>query len=91
MSMTKIPAALFVIGAILLGVPAMAAPATPLSGAAKPMMQVSDLVLGALALGLGPFASCRLSLPSLLRLGRLDVRSPELRTCRHISIVGSSL
>jgi hypothetical protein len=43
MSMTKIPAALFVIGAILLGAPAMAAPITPLSGAAKPMVQESDL------------------------------------------------
>ena len=43
-SMTKIPAALFVIGAILLGVPAMAAPVTPLSGVARPMVQESDLV-----------------------------------------------
>jgi hypothetical protein len=44
MSMTKIPAALFVIGAILLGVPAMAAPVTPLSSAAKPIVPESDLV-----------------------------------------------
>ncbi|MBR0841959.1 hypothetical protein JQ607_17310 [Bradyrhizobium liaoningense] len=43
MSMTRMPAALFVIGAILLGAPAMAAPVTPLSGAAKPMVQESDL------------------------------------------------
>jgi hypothetical protein len=42
-SMTKIPAALFVIGAILLGVPAMAAPVTPLSGSVKSMVQESDL------------------------------------------------
>jgi hypothetical protein len=42
-SMTKIPAALFVFGAILLGAPAMAAPVTPLSGAARPMVQESDL------------------------------------------------
>lgn len=44
MSMSKIPAALFVIGAILLGAPAMAAPVTPLSGVAKPTVQESDLV-----------------------------------------------
>ena len=44
MSMTKIPAALVVTGAILLGVPAMAAPVTPLSGAAKPAVQDSGLV-----------------------------------------------
>ncbi|GLR86905.1 hypothetical protein [Bradyrhizobium iriomotense] len=43
MSMTKIPAALFVIGAILLGAPAMAAPVTPLSVAAKPTVQERDL------------------------------------------------
>jgi len=43
MSMTRMPAALFVISAILLGAPAMAAPLTPLSGAAKPMVQESDL------------------------------------------------
>ena len=44
MSKTKISAALVVIGAILLGVPAMAAPVTPLSGAAKPLVQEGDLV-----------------------------------------------
>ena len=44
MSKSKIPAALFVIGAILLGAPAAAAPVTPLSGAAKPTVQESDLV-----------------------------------------------
>ncbi|MDA9525479.1 hypothetical protein XI06_35490 [Bradyrhizobium sp. CCBAU 11434] len=43
-SMTRIPAALCVFGAILLGAPAMAAPVTPLSGAAKPMAQENDLV-----------------------------------------------
>ena len=43
MSMTRMPAALFAIGAILLCAPAMAAPVTPLSGAAKPMVQESDL------------------------------------------------
>ncbi|WP_271620614.1 hypothetical protein [Bradyrhizobium sp. CCBAU 51745] len=41
---TGIPAASFVIGALLLGAPAMAAPVTPLSGAARPMVQESDLV-----------------------------------------------
>jgi hypothetical protein len=44
MSMTKTPAALLVIGATLLGAPAMAAPVTPLSATAKPMAQESDLV-----------------------------------------------
>lgn len=44
MSVTKIPGALVVIGAaILLGVPAMAAPVTPLSGAARPPVQEGDL------------------------------------------------
>ena len=43
-SVTKSPAALVVIGAILLGAPAMAAPVTPLSGAAKPMAHESELV-----------------------------------------------
>jgi hypothetical protein len=43
MSKTKIPAVLLVIGAMSLGVPAMAAPVTPLSVAAKPMAE-SDLV-----------------------------------------------
>jgi hypothetical protein len=42
MSRLKIPAAILVIGAISLGVPAIAAPMTPLSAAAKPMAQ--DLV-----------------------------------------------
>jgi hypothetical protein len=44
MSKLKIPAALLVIGAMSLGVPAIAAPVTPLSAAAKPMAQDSDLV-----------------------------------------------
>ena len=44
MSKLKIPAAFLVIGAMLLGVPAIAAPATPLSAAAKPMAQESELV-----------------------------------------------
>lgn len=44
MSVTKIPAALFVVGAILLGTPLMAAPVTPLSGAAKPAVQESNPV-----------------------------------------------
>jgi hypothetical protein len=45
MSKTKIPAAaLLVIGAMSLGVPAIAAPVTPLSAAARPMSQESDLV-----------------------------------------------
>jgi hypothetical protein len=43
MSKTKIPAALLVISAMSLGVPAIAAPITPLSAAAKPMAE-SDLV-----------------------------------------------
>lgn len=42
MSVTGIPAALVVIGAMLLGTPAMAAPVTPLSGAARPMVEESD-------------------------------------------------
>ena len=40
----KIPAAFLVIGAMSLGVPAIAAPVTPLSAAAKPMAQESELV-----------------------------------------------
>jgi hypothetical protein len=44
MSKLEIPAAFFVIGAMLLGVPAIAAPVTPLSAAAKPMAQESELV-----------------------------------------------
>jgi hypothetical protein len=44
MSKLKIPAALLVIGAMSLGVPAIAAPVAPLSAAAKPMAQESDLV-----------------------------------------------
>ena len=44
MSKLKIPAALLVIGAMSLGVPAIAAPVTPLSATAKPMAQESDLV-----------------------------------------------
>jgi hypothetical protein len=44
MSKLKIPAALLVIGAMSLGVPAIAAPVSPLSAAAKPMAQESDLV-----------------------------------------------
>jgi hypothetical protein len=44
MSKLKIPAALLVFGAMSLGVPAIAAPVTPLSAAAKPMVQESDLV-----------------------------------------------
>ena len=44
MSMTRIPAALVVIGAVLLGMPAMAAPVTPLSGAANPIVHENDLV-----------------------------------------------
>jgi len=43
MSISKIPAAFFVIGAVWLGTPAMAAPLTPLSGAAKPVVQEGDL------------------------------------------------
>jgi len=43
-SITRIPAALCVFGAILLGAPAMAGPVTPLSGAARPMAQESGLV-----------------------------------------------
>jgi hypothetical protein len=43
MSKTKIPAALLVIGAISLSVPAIATPITPLSAAAKPIAE-SDLV-----------------------------------------------
>jgi hypothetical protein len=44
MSKLKIPAALLVFGAMSLGVPAIAAPVTALSAAAKPMAQQSDLV-----------------------------------------------
>lgn len=44
MSKLKIPAALLVIGAMSLGVPAIAAPVTSLSAAAKPMTQESDRV-----------------------------------------------
>jgi hypothetical protein len=44
MSKLKIPAALFVIGTMSLGVPVIAAPVTPLSATAKPMAQESDLV-----------------------------------------------
>ena len=44
MSKLKIPAALLVIGAMSLGVPAIAAPVTSLSAAAKPMAQESNLV-----------------------------------------------
>jgi hypothetical protein len=44
MSKLNIPAALLVIGAMSLGVPAIAAPVTSLSAAAKPMAQESDLV-----------------------------------------------
>jgi hypothetical protein len=40
----KIPAALLVVGTMSLGVPAIAAPVTPLSAAAKPMAQETDLV-----------------------------------------------
>jgi hypothetical protein len=41
MSKLKIPAALLVIGAMSLGVPATSAPVTPLSAAAKQMAQES--------------------------------------------------
>jgi hypothetical protein len=44
MSKLKIPAAILVIGATSLGVPAIAAPIIPLSAAAKPMAHESDLV-----------------------------------------------
>ncbi|MCP3464158.1 hypothetical protein [Bradyrhizobium sp. CCGUVB23] len=44
MSMARIPAAVLVIGAISLGAPAMAAPITPLSSSAKPVVQESDVV-----------------------------------------------
>lgn len=44
MSKLKIPAALVVVGAMWLGAPAIAAPVTALSAAAKPMAQDSDLV-----------------------------------------------
>jgi len=44
MSKLRIPAALLVMGAVLLGAPAIAAPVTSLSVAAKPMAQESDLV-----------------------------------------------
>ena len=44
MSKLKIPAALLVIGAMSLGAPAIAAPVTSLSAAAKPTTQESDLV-----------------------------------------------
>ena len=40
----KIPAALLVMGAVSLGAPAIAAPVTSISAAAKPMAQESDLV-----------------------------------------------
>lgn len=44
MPVTKIPGVLVVIGAaILLGAPAMAAPVTPLSEAARPTVQEGDL------------------------------------------------
>jgi hypothetical protein len=43
MSKLKIPAALLVMGAMSLGVPPIAAPATPLSAAAKLMAQESEL------------------------------------------------
>jgi hypothetical protein len=43
MSKLKIPALLVVIGAVSLGVPAIAAPVTPLSAAAKPMTPERDL------------------------------------------------
>jgi hypothetical protein len=41
--MTRMPAALFVISAIWLGAPAIAAPVTPLSGAARPVVHENDL------------------------------------------------
>lgn len=44
MSVARIPAAFFVLGAILLGTPSMAAPVTPLSVAAKPAAQEGELV-----------------------------------------------
>jgi hypothetical protein len=44
MSKLKIPAALLVIGAMSLGAPAIAAPLTPSSAAAKPTAQQNDLV-----------------------------------------------
>jgi putative alpha-1,2-mannosidase len=44
MSKLKIPAAILVIGVMSLGVPAIAAPVTSLSAAAKPMAQETDLV-----------------------------------------------
>jgi hypothetical protein len=44
MSKLKIPAMLLVIGTMSLGVPAIAAPVTSLSAAAKPMTQESDRV-----------------------------------------------
>ena len=44
MSRLKIPAALLVMGAMSLGVPAIAAPVTSLSAAARPMAQQSDQV-----------------------------------------------
>jgi hypothetical protein len=44
MSKLKIPAAILVIGATSLGVPAIAAPIIPLSADAKPMAHESDLV-----------------------------------------------
>jgi len=40
----KIPAALLVMGAMSLGAPAVAAPLTPSSAAARPMAQQNDLV-----------------------------------------------
>jgi hypothetical protein len=40
----KIPAALLVIGAMSLGIPAIAAPVTPLSADAKLMVQEGNLV-----------------------------------------------
>ena len=77
MSKLKIPAALLVIGAMSLGVPATSAPVTPLSAAAKQMAQESDLVqvrFGGWHGGWGGWHGRRgsqLSLPSLLWLGRL--------------------
>src|SRR5450755_1368099 len=44
MSKLKLPAAFLVIGVMSLGVPAIAAPVTPLSAAATPMAQESELV-----------------------------------------------
>ena len=74
MSKLKIPAAFLVIGAMLLGVPAIAAPVIPLSAAAKPMAQESELVQVRWHGGWRRWqrlAWWTLSLPSLLSLGRL--------------------